>query len=299
MNVLLIGLPVLMLGHRSIGLVARSGRYGTIDDGSVPPAARRPGAVVARWSAGASLLASRCSTSSGDRGRTTSRRSHATWEVRLFLLAAPALRPARRGPVARRRGPPTWARTTRRPAAWATRIGSRAAPRCRARRRRGRARPRARCKDQQKAITAVQTRLGKFAEAVRDGLVALVVMLAGPILLLAIAVLGVLDRGGRADSRAVVFGARPFSCSSRCGSPSISRPSRCIRSTAASSPPRSRCGACGSTRDGDERRRARRRERRSGTPRARGRQAATVRDDRRALEVAHRARRLVRRAGRC
>jgi hypothetical protein len=47
-------------------------------------------------------------------------------------------------------------------------------------------------KDQQKAITAVSTRMGTFGRKLRNALVALVVMLAGPLLLVAVCVLGVL-----------------------------------------------------------------------------------------------------------
>ena len=51
---------------------------------------------------------------------------------------------------------------------------------------------RGRVKDKQREIAAVKTRLGKYLPVVRNALIAIVVMLAGPTLLLAVAVLGVL-----------------------------------------------------------------------------------------------------------
>ena len=62
-------------------------------------------------------------------------------------------------------------------------------------------------KDHQKTIKAVEGRSAKFAATARDGLVAIAVMLAGPLLLVAVASLGVLVSVNSADHGRTLLGA--------------------------------------------------------------------------------------------
>ncbi|MDA0166741.1 hypothetical protein OM076_41150 [Solirubrobacter ginsenosidimutans] len=184
-NVLLIGLPVLILGLVA-GLLA-NGPYQHLEDGTFHLPLGPLLAVVSV--AGLSLTLAMLDVlwrPKKERLRAFAR----TWEVRLFVLACalatlfivvPAL------------------------AAWAASLGTDNSATSAVQGSIGTAlssmgalalaaisHVRGQVKDKQKALANAERKLGKYAKPVRDAVIAVVVTLAGPILLLAIAVLGVL-----------------------------------------------------------------------------------------------------------
>jgi len=184
-NVLLIGLPLLILGL-VVGLLADA-PYQEIEDGTfhLPLGPLLVVLVVA----GAALSLAMLDViwrPVDDRWQKFAR----TWEVRLFLLASALFVLLIAVP---------WL------AAWAAGLGSddsagsgvlgsigTALTSMGALAAAAVTHVRGQVKDKQKEVAAVEGKFGKYAKLVRDGLISLVVMLAGPILLLAIAVLGVL-----------------------------------------------------------------------------------------------------------
>ncbi len=207
-NVLLIGLPVMMLGLL-IGL-AFDGPYGTIADGSIT-VPRSVWAPIALLAAGAVLAAviDILWRPGKDRWQTALQ----TWEVRLFVLAAigavaliavPWLasraahvsNPGTKGAQIDEAAGDGVFRTLVAAASSIVALAGAAITHVRGT-----------IKDHQKTIKAVEGRSAKFAATARDGLVAIAVMLAGPLLLVAVASLGVLVSVNSADHGRTLLGA--------------------------------------------------------------------------------------------
>jgi hypothetical protein len=184
-NVALIGLPVLVLGI-VVGLLADS-PYQHLDDGTfhLPLGPL----IVVAFVAAVSLFLAMLDVIWRPKEDTRQKFAR-TWEVRLFLLASLLFVLLIAVP---------WL------AAWGASLGSSDSAGSGVLGSLGTAlssvaalavaaftHVRGSVRDKQKEIAAAESRLGKYAKVVRNGLIALVVMLAGPILLLAIAVLGVL-----------------------------------------------------------------------------------------------------------
>jgi hypothetical protein len=196
-NVLLIGLPLLLLGL-AVGLAAKAAYR--LGDGAfhlplIP-------LVLVSVVAGLSLLLAMLDVIWRPRNQDLQRFAR-TWQVRLFLLACALFVLLVAVP---------WL------AAWGARLGDSDSAASGVLGSIGTAvtsvgalaaaavtHVRGRVKDKQKEFAAVETRLGRFAKVVRDGLISLVVMLAGPILLLAVAVLGVLISAESAAAGVIVF----------------------------------------------------------------------------------------------
>lgn len=110
-----------------------------------------------------------------------------TWQVRLFLLAVAGAVALIAVPWVAREAFVSGSATTDDAAGpGGTALGSMAALALAAL-----AQVRGHVKDQQKTVKAIQSRLGRFAKPVREALVSLVVILVGPLLLVAICALGV------------------------------------------------------------------------------------------------------------
>jgi hypothetical protein len=190
-NVLLVGLPVMIAGLL-VGL-ALDGTYGNIADGSisVPDAVWIPIVVVAIAALVAAVIDILWRPSKDDWQTALQ-----TWEVRLFVLAAAAALALVAVPWVA-----SWAAHIRNPdpsqaaeaagdgvvrsflAALSSIVALALA---------AIAHVRGTLRDHQKTIKAVQGRLGRFAKQGRNAVIAVVVMLAGPLLLVAVAALGVL-----------------------------------------------------------------------------------------------------------
>ncbi len=199
-NVLLIGLPVLILGL-ALGLVA-NGPYRHLEDGTfhLPLGPVLVVAVPLGFSLALALLDVLW------RPRKERLRAFArTWEVRLFVLACALFLLLIAVPVL---------------AAWAASLGKvnsagsgvigsigTALSSMGALALAAITHVRGEVKDRQKAIANAEGKLGKYAKPVRNALIALVVTLAGPILLLAVAVLGVLIAVSDGPGGEIVLGA--------------------------------------------------------------------------------------------
>jgi hypothetical protein len=190
-NVLLIGLPVLIAGL-VIGWVF-DGTYGTIGDGSikVPPGIRDPIILAAALAAIVAVIDIIWRTP-----RDTLQTAIQTWEVRMFLLAAAGavafvLVPWIAAKAAHYNAPkditPTAAADDGVARTATISLGSMIALA-------GAAitHVRGTIKDHQKAIKAAEGKLAKLPRQARNAIVSVVVMLAGPLLLIALASLGVL-----------------------------------------------------------------------------------------------------------
>jgi hypothetical protein len=183
-NVLLIGLPVLMLGL-AVGLVVGS-HYGDVDNGhlTVPEEVWGPIAIVG----GIALAIAALDVIWRPRFYALHRWAE-TWQVRLFLLASAAALLLIVVPWVASRAL-NYKGVTINDAALgsaATAVSSLAALAAAA------ITPvRGRVRDAQKAVAGAVTRWGKLGKQLRDGLVALVVILAGPLLLVAVSAVGVL-----------------------------------------------------------------------------------------------------------
>jgi hypothetical protein len=181
-NVVTVGLPVFLAGV--LGGWAVDAHYGGLDDGfQVPQWVWIPVVGVAGLSLGVALLGILLRPR-----RDWQRLLVETWQVRFFLLASGAALALLAVPWTAREAfvsgnvavgdfavPGTTALSS---------IAALAAAAF--------AQLRGHVKDQEKAAKAVQGRLGRFAKPVREALVSLVVMLVGPLLLLAVCALGVL-----------------------------------------------------------------------------------------------------------
>jgi hypothetical protein len=192
-NVLLIGLPVMIAGLL-VGM-ALDGSYGTIADGSVsvPRAVWLPIVLVA----GAAMAAAVTDILWRPR-RDDWQTAMQTWEVRLFVLAAA-------GAVALVAVPwlAAWAAHLQNPGKSAGAVNNAAGDgvvrsvlaalsSMAALAGAAIAQVRGSVRDHQKTIRAVEGRLGRFARQTRNAVIAGVVLLAGPLLLVAVAALGVL-----------------------------------------------------------------------------------------------------------
>jgi Patatin-like phospholipase len=189
-NVLLIGLPVLIAGL-AIGAIF-DGPYEKIADGtiSVPPGVRWPIVVVAALAAIAAVADIVWRPGKDDVQTATQ-----TWEVRLFLLAVAGTVALIVVPwLAARAAHYNNADTTVPDAAGDGVIRSAQAALASLIALAGATitHVRGAIRDHQKTIEAAEGKLGKFAKQARNAIVAVVVMLAGPLLLVAVAALGVL-----------------------------------------------------------------------------------------------------------
>ena len=189
-NVLLIGLPVMIAGLL-VGLAFDS-PYRTIADGSisVPPAVWLPIVVLAVAALVAAMIDILWRPAKDDWQTALQ-----TWEVRLFVLAAA-------GALALIVVPwiASWAAHVRNPDTTATAAAGDGIVRSFlaalssvvALALAAITHVRGTLRDHQETIKAVNGRLGRFAKGARNALIAVVVMLAGPLLLVAVAALGVL-----------------------------------------------------------------------------------------------------------
>jgi hypothetical protein len=198
-NVLLIGLPVLIAGL-VIGL-ALNGAYDDVGDGnvSIPPEILVPILVVLGLALAVALL-DIVWRPRKDLWQTATQ----TWQVRLFLLAAlgalvligvPALAAVAAGASGGSAGSDAAGGAIK--SAWTALTSMAALAAAAVTHVRGTVR------DRQKEFAAVGSRLGKYAKKAREILIAVVVMLAGPLLLVAIASLGVLVSVNSDDKGAV------------------------------------------------------------------------------------------------
>lgn len=179
-NVVIVGLPVFLVGV--LGGWAVDVHYGGLgDEFELPKGAWIPVVVVAGLSLAVALLGVLMRLK-----RDWQRQLLETWQVRLFLVASA-------GAVALI-GVPWLARNAFKvgDAADAVKPGSAAVGSMAALALAAYTQVRGHVKDQQKAVKAVQGRMGRFAKPVREALVSLVVILVGPLLLVAICALGVL-----------------------------------------------------------------------------------------------------------
>lgn len=179
-NVVIVGLPVFLVGL--LGGWAVDVHYGGLGDKfKLPAGAWIPVVVVAGLSLAVALLGVLMRAK-----KDWQRQAVETWQVRLFLLASA-------GAVALI-GVPWLARNAFEvgDAADALKPGSAALGSMAALALAAFTQVRGHVKDQQKAVKAVQRGLGRFAKPVREALVSLVVILVGPLLLVAICALGVL-----------------------------------------------------------------------------------------------------------
>ena len=181
-NVVIVGLPVFLVGV--LGGWAVSVHYGGLNEGfHFPQGVWIPVVAVTGLSLGLAVLGVLLRP-----GRDWCRLLVETWQVRTFLLAAAGAVALIGVPwVAREAFVSGDASTADAAGPGTTALSSMAALALAAF-----AQVRGHIKDQQKTLKTVQGRLGRFAKPVREALVSLVVILVGPLLLVAVCALGVL-----------------------------------------------------------------------------------------------------------